>query len=59
MKRKNSNLIQNYTDSDLQSFTILENFKNYETDSIETKNKQKINQSVGILSLIINTFRNL
>ena len=47
MKRKNSNLIQNYTDSDLQSFTILENFKNYETDSIETKNKQNINQSVG------------
>ena len=47
MKRQNSNLIQNYTDSDLQSFTILENFKNYGTDSIETKNKQNINQSVG------------
>ena len=47
MKRQNSNLIQNYTDSDLQSFTILENFKNYETDSMETKNKQNINQSVG------------
>jgi len=47
MKRKNSNLIQNYTDSDLQSFTILGNFKNYRSDSIETKNKQNINQSVG------------
>ena len=47
MKRQNSNLIQNYTDSDLQSFAILENFKNYRSDSIETKNKQNINQSVG------------
>ena len=47
MKRQNSNLIQNYTDSDLQSFTILGNFKNYGSDSIETKNKQNINQSVG------------
>ncbi len=47
MKRQNSNLIQNYTDSDLQSFTILGNFKNYRSDSIETKNKQNINQSVG------------
>ena len=47
MKRQNSNLIQNYTDSDLQSFTILGNFKNYRSDSIETKNKPNINQSVG------------
>ena len=47
MKRQNSNLIQNYTDSDLQSFTILGNFKNYRSVSIETKNKQNINQSVG------------
>ena len=47
MKRQNSNLIQNYTDSDLQSFTILGKFKNYRSDSIETKNKQSINQSVG------------
>ena len=47
MKKQNSNLIQNYTDSDLQSFTILGNFKNYRSDSIETKNKQNINQSVG------------
>ena len=47
MKRQNSNLIQNYTDNDLQSFTILGNFKNYRSDSIETKNKQNINQSVG------------
>ena len=46
MKRQNSNLIQNYTDSDLQSFTILGNFKNYRSDSIETKNIQNINQSV-------------
>ncbi len=47
MKRQNSNRIQNYTDSDLQSFTILGNFKNYRSDSIETKNKPNINQSVG------------
>ena len=47
MKRQNSNLIQNYTDSDLQFFTILGSFKNYRSDSIETKNKQNINQSVG------------
>ena len=47
MKRQNNNLIQNYTDSDLQSFVILKNFKNYRSDSIETKNKQNINQSVG------------
>ena len=47
MKRQNSNLIQNYTDSDLQSFTILGNFKNHRSDSIETKNKLNINQSVG------------
>ena len=47
MKRQNNNLIQNYTDSDLQSFTILGDFKNYKSDSIETKNKQNINQSVG------------
>ena len=47
MKRQNSNLIQNYTDSDLQSFTILGNFNNYRSDSIETENKSNINQSVG------------
>ena len=47
MIRKKKNLIQNYTDSDLQSFTILGNFKNYRSDSIETKNKPNINQSVG------------
>ena len=47
MKKQNSTLIQNYTDSDLQSFTILGNFKNYRSDSIETKNKQNIKQSVG------------
>ena len=47
MKRQNSNLIQNYTDSDLQSFTILGDFKNYKSESIDTKNKQNINQSVG------------
>ena len=47
MKRQNSNLIQNYTDSDLQFFIILGNFENYRSDSIETKNKQNINQSVG------------
>ena len=45
MKRKNSNLIQNYTDSDLQSFAILENFDNYKIDSIETKNIQLVYQS--------------
>ena len=47
MKRQDTNLIQNYTDSDLQFFTILGNFENYRSDSIETKNKRNINQSVG------------
>ncbi len=47
MKRQDSNLIQNYTDSDLQTFTILGNFKNYGSDSIEKKNKKNINQSIG------------
>ena len=32
--------------SDLQSFTILGNFKNYRSDSIGIKNKRNINQSV-------------
>jgi len=41
-----ANLIQNYTDSDLQSFAILENFDNYKIDSIETKNIQLVYQSV-------------
>jgi len=45
MKRKNSNLIQNYTDNDLQSFAILENLDNYKIDSIETKNIQLVYQS--------------
>ena len=45
MKRKNRNLIQNYTDSDLQSFAILENFDNYKIDLIETKNIQLVYQS--------------
>ena len=47
MKRQNSNLIQNYTDSDLQIFTILGNFKNYGSDSIEKKNKKNINKSIS------------
>ena len=46
MIRKKKNLIPNYTDQDLQSFTILENFKSYRSDSTETKNKKNINQSV-------------
>ena len=46
MIRKNKNLIPNYTDYDLQSFTILGNFKNYRSDLFESKNKQNINQSV-------------
>ena len=46
MLRKKKNLTPNYTDYDLQSFTILGNFKNYRSDSIGTKNKQSINQSV-------------
>ena len=59
MKRQNSNLIQNYTDSDLQSFTILGKFKNYRSDSIETKNKQNINQSVGYALSDIKQFKKL
>jgi len=45
MIRKKKSLIPNYTDYDLQSFTILGNFKNYRSDLIEKKNKQNINQS--------------
>ena len=45
MKRQNNNLIQNYTDGDLQSFAILENFDNYKIDSSETKNIQHVYQS--------------
>ena len=45
MKRQNNNLIQNYTDGDLQSFAILENFDNYKIDSIGTKNIQLVYQS--------------
>ena len=45
MKRQNNNFIQNYTDGDLQSFAILENFDNYKIDSIETKNIQLVYQS--------------
>ena len=45
MKRQNNNFIQNYTDGDLQSFAILENFDNYKIDSIETKNIQHVYQS--------------
>ena len=47
MIRKKKNPIPNYTDYDLQSFTILGNFENYRSDSIETKNKPNINQSAG------------
>ena len=46
MKRKNSNLIQNYTDSDLQSFAILGDFSNYNVVSNDTKNNEKVSQSV-------------
>jgi len=45
MIKQNNNLIQNYTDSDLQSFAILGNFDNYRIDSIETKNIQYVYQS--------------
>ena len=47
MKRQNNNLIQNYTDGDLQSFAILENIDNYKIDSIEIKNIKLVYQSVG------------
>tara|TARA_B100001123_G_C14964925_1_gene889240 strand:+ start:66 stop:689 length:624 start_codon:yes stop_codon:yes gene_type:complete len=47
MIKQNNNLIQNYTDSDLQSFAILGEFRKYKVVSIETKNKEQIYQSVG------------
>ena len=47
MKRQNSNLIQNYTDSDLQSFAILGDFSNYNVVSNDKKNNEKVSQSVA------------
>ena len=40
------NLIQNYTDSDLQSFAKLGDFSNYNVVSNDTKNNEKVYQSV-------------
>ena len=46
MIKQNNNLIQNYTDSDLQSFAKLGDFSNYNVVSNDTKNNEKIYQSV-------------
>ena len=46
MIKQNNNLIQNYTDSDLQSFAKLGDFSNYNVVSNDTKNNEKISQSV-------------
>jgi len=44
--KQNNNLIQNYTDSDLQSFAKLGDFSNYNVVSNDTKNNEKVYQSV-------------
>ena len=46
MIKQNNNLIQNYTDSDLQSFAKLGDFSNFNVVSNDTKNNEKVYQSV-------------
>ncbi len=46
MIKQNNDLIQNYTDSDLQSFAKLGDFSNYNVVSNDTKNNEKVYQSV-------------
>ena len=47
MIKQNNNLLQNYTDSDLQSFAKLGDFSNYNVVSNDTKNNEKAYQSVN------------
>jgi len=44
--KQNNNIIQEYTDSDLQSFAKLGDFSNYNVVSNDTKNNEKVYQSV-------------
>jgi len=44
--KQNNNIIQKYTDSDLQSFAKLGDFSNYNVVSNDTKNNEKVYQSV-------------
>ena len=46
MIKQNNNIIQNYTDIDLQFFAILGDFSNYNVVSNDTKNNEKVYQSV-------------
>ena len=46
MIKQNNDLIQNYTDSDLQSFAKLGDFSNYNVVSNDAKNNEKVYQSV-------------
>ena len=46
MIKQNNNLIQKYTDSDLQSFAKLGDFSNNNVVSNDTKNNEKVYQSV-------------
>ena len=46
MIKQNNNLIQNYTKSDLQSFAKLGDFSNYNVVLNDTKNNEKVSQSV-------------
>ena len=46
MIKQNNNLIQHYTDSDLQSFAKLGDFSNFNVVSNDTKNNEKVYQSV-------------
>ena len=47
MIKQNNNIIQNYTDIDLQFFAILGDFSNYNVVSNDTKNNEKVSQSVA------------
>ena len=46
MIKQNNNIIQNYTDIDLQFFAILGDFSNYNVVSNDIKNNEKVSQSV-------------
>jgi len=47
MTKNKKSPVTNYTDKDLESFAMLENFSNYNVDLIEIDNNHKLAQQVG------------
>ena len=47
MTKNKKSPVTNYTDKDLESFAMLENFSNYNVDLIEIDNSHKLAQQVG------------